>query len=135
MLYIDQPAGTGFSYVTNPEGYVKNERTIGMELWNMMLKFYELYPKYANLDLYIFGESYGKKYYFIKHVMFIMTDSVIILSICTCTAGHYIPATAQVILESNSIYDKNLKAIGIGNGWVDPYVQYNAYAKVYIIII
>ena len=31
-----------------------------MELWNMMLKFYELYPKYANLDLYIFGESYGK---------------------------------------------------------------------------
>jgi serine carboxypeptidase-like clade 4 len=31
-----------------------------MELWNMMLKFYELYPKYTNLDLYIFGESYGK---------------------------------------------------------------------------
>lgn len=47
------------------------------------------------------------------------------------TAGHYIPAAAQVILESNSIYDKNLKGIGIGNGWVDPYVQYNAYAKVY----
>ena len=49
-------------------------------------------------------------------------------------AGHYIPATAQVILESNSIYNKNLKAIGIGNGWVDPYVQYNAYAKVYCIM-
>ena len=60
ILFIDQPAGTGFSYVTNPDGYVKNEQTIGMELWNMMLKFYELYPKYANLDLYIFGESYGK---------------------------------------------------------------------------
>ena len=40
------------------------------------------------------------------------------------------PATAQVILESNSVYTKNLKGIGIGNGWVDPYVQYNAYAKV-----
>ena len=35
ILYIDQPAGTGFSYVSNPDGYVKN-------------------------DLYIFGESYGK---------------------------------------------------------------------------
>ena len=45
-------------------------------------------------------------------------------------AGHYIPATAQVILESNSIYTKNLKGIGIGNGWVDPYIQYAAYAKV-----
>ena len=45
-------------------------------------------------------------------------------------AGHYVPATAQVILESNSVYAKNLKGIGIGNGWVDPYIQYNAYAKV-----
>ena len=66
ILFIDQPAGTGFSYVTNPDGYVKNETTIGIELWNMMLKFYELYPKYANLDLYIFGESYGKLLIFLK---------------------------------------------------------------------
>ena len=48
----------------------------------------------------------------------------------TLAAGHYVPATAQVILESNSVYAKNLKGIGIGNGWVDPYIQYNAYAKV-----
>lgn len=48
----------------------------------------------------------------------------------SCPAGHYVPATAQIILESNSIYTKNLKGIGIGNGWVDPYVQYPAYAKV-----
>ena len=46
------------------------------------------------------------------------------------SAGHYVPATAQIILESNSIYTKNLKGIGIGNGWVDPYIQYNTYAKV-----
>ena len=89
----------------------------------MMLKFYELYPKYANLDLYIFGESYGKR-------LMISTASCVNLRINYISAGHYIPATAQIILESNSIYDKNLKAIGIGNGWVDPYVQYNAYAKV-----
>ena len=59
MLFIDQPAGTGFSYVTNPLGYVKTERTIGVELWTMLMQFYQLYPKYSNLDLYIFGESYG----------------------------------------------------------------------------
>jgi carboxypeptidase C (cathepsin A) len=34
-----------------------------------------------------------------------------------------------VIVESNSIYAKNLKGIGIGNGWVDPYLQYAAYAQ------
>lgn len=61
LLYIDQPAGTGFSYVSNPLGYVTNERTIGIELWTMLQEFYHKYPKYANLDLYIVGESYGEK--------------------------------------------------------------------------
>ncbi|XP_064395580.1 serine carboxypeptidase S10 family member 1-like [Halichondria panicea] len=102
VMFIDQPVGTGFSYVTSPLGYVTNEKTIGKELWTMIQEFYTLYPKYANLDLYIVGESY---------------------------AGHYVPATAQVILESNSVYVKNLKGIGIGNGWVDPYIQYQAYAQ------
>ena len=61
LLFIDQPAGTGFSYVTNPLGYVTNERTIGTELWTMLQEFYSRYPKYANLDLYIVGESYGER--------------------------------------------------------------------------
>lgn len=60
LLYVDQPAGTGFSYVSNPLGYVTNERTIGTELWTMIMQFYSKYPKYSNLDLYIVGESYGK---------------------------------------------------------------------------
>lgn len=42
------------------------------------------------------------------------------------------PATGQVIVESNSVYAKNLKGIGIGNGWVDPYLQYAAYGKVHV---
>lgn len=55
----------------------------------------------------------------------------------TCThtspihaAGHYVPATAQIIVESNSEHAKNLKGIGIGNGWVDPKLQYGAYSEV-----
>lgn len=102
LLYVDQPAGTGFSYVTSPFGYVTNEREIATELWDFIRQFYALYPKYSMLDLYVFGESY---------------------------AGHYVPATGQVIVESNSVYAKNLKGIAIGNGWVDPYLQYAAYGK------
>jgi carboxypeptidase C (cathepsin A) len=104
LLYVDQPAGTGFSFVTNPLGYVTNERQIATELWDFIRQFYGLYPKYSTLDLYVFGESY---------------------------AGHYVPATGQVIVESNSIYAKNLKGLGIGNGWVDPYLQYAAYGEVH----
>lgn len=59
-----------------------------------------------------------------------MINCVVHLFILLAAAGHYVPATAQVIIESNSVYSKNLKGIGIGNGWVDPYVQYGAYAKV-----
>ena len=50
-----------FYLIFNPLGYVTNERTIGTELWTMIQEFYSRYPKYANLDLYIVGESYGEK--------------------------------------------------------------------------
>lgn len=60
LLYVDQPAGTGFSYVTSPFGYVTNEREIATELWDFIRQFYSLYPKYSMLDLYVFGESYGE---------------------------------------------------------------------------
>ena len=32
----------------------------------MVQEFYQKYPKYANLDLYILGESYGKTWHIIK---------------------------------------------------------------------
>lgn len=102
VMFVDQPAGTGFSYVSNPLGYVTNERQVGTELWTLLQEFYKQHSKYSGLDLFIVGESY---------------------------AGHYVPATAQVIVESNSVFAKNLKGIGIGNGWVDPLLQYPAYAK------
>ncbi|KAL5484491.1 hypothetical protein EMCRGX_G021002 [Ephydatia muelleri] len=102
VLYIDNPGGTGFSYVKNSQGYVTDERTIANELWDLIRAFYGLYPKYANLKLYITGESY---------------------------AGHYVPALGQVIVESNSPYAKNLQGLAIGNGWVDPLIQYQSYAQ------
>ena len=61
LLYVDQPAGTGFSFVTSPFGYETNERQIATELWDLIRQFYRLYPKYSTLDLYVFGESYGEK--------------------------------------------------------------------------
>jgi len=64
-------------------------------------------------------------------------------------AGHYVPAFGAEIVKSNSLYAKNLKGVGkyklclsaqlsqcnvdisgIGNGWVDPKIQYGAYAEV-----
>ena len=102
LLYVDQPVGTGFSYPENPLGIETNEKTISRELTVFLEEFYEKYPKYAKLPLYIIGESY---------------------------AGHYVPAFSAYILKNSSTVTQNLKGIGIGNGWVDPKQQYPAYTQ------
>lgn len=102
LLYVDQPVGTGFSYVSDPLKYDTNEKEIATAMSDFLLEFYSKYPKYSKLDLYIIGESY---------------------------AGHYVPAIGQFIVQSQPSFAKNLKGIGIGNGWVDPYIQYKAYAE------
>jgi carboxypeptidase C (cathepsin A) len=106
LLYIDQPVGTGFSYADSPLDYETNEDTIAQDLYVFMQNFFLLYPQYSKLPFYIMGESY---------------------------AGHYVPAFAYRTLVGNQkkegLFHINLNGIGIGNGWVDPYIQYAAYPE------
>jgi len=101
LLYVDQPVGTGFSYANSD--YVHDEAHVGVEMYTFLVRFLEKYPQYAKLDFYVVGESYG---------------------------GHYVPTVADYIQKGNAINPQthiNLKGIGIGNGWVDPLVQYGSY--------
>jgi len=43
-------------------------------------------------------------------------------------AGHYIPAIAYYLINNVTNLTLNLSGIAIGNGWVDPYLQYPAFA-------
>jgi len=66
--------------------------------------FIKKYPKYSKLDFYLVGESY---------------------------AGHYVPAVAQRYLHGNQKKEGipiPIQGIGVGNGWVDPKIQYIDYA-------
>jgi len=104
LLYVDQPVGTGFSYADHVEDYVVDETQIANDMYTFLLEFFQMYPQYAELDFYITGESY---------------------------AGHYIPAIAYRIVTGNQNDTKfqiKLKGVAIGNGWVDPLIQYGAYA-------
>lgn len=65
-----------------------------------MLGFLADHPELAGRDFYITGESY---------------------------AGHYIPAIAYHLLYEVET-GLNMKGIAIGDGLVDPYNQYPAYA-------
>ncbi|CAL1374421.1 unnamed protein product [Linum trigynum] len=87
MLYLEAPAGVGFSYSANESFYgsvndtiTANDNFVFLRQW--LVKF----PEYKKRDLFITGESY---------------------------AGHYIPQLAQLIVESGS--NLSLKGIAIGN--------------------
>jgi len=104
MIWIDSPVGTGFSYVKG-DNYATDEQTIANDLYIALQQFlFQLQPSYSANPFYIFGESYG---------------------------GKYVPWLASTVLKNNQSPKSgkkiNLKGIGIGNGWVDPYYQTASY--------
>jgi len=102
LLYVDQPAGTGFSYIENTDGYVTDEAQVAVDMYTFLTNFFKKYPQYENLPFYVTGESYG---------------------------GHYVPAISAYIMLQNKVNQMqiNLKGAAVGNGWVDPYYQSEAY--------
>ncbi|KAJ1673797.1 hypothetical protein EV182_004537 [Spiromyces aspiralis] len=115
VIFLDQPLNVGFSYGNN----VFNSIDAGKDVNAFLQLFLETFPEYENSPLHVFGESYG---------------------------GHYVPAIAKAIYEFNkdlaskdslgllSVAEKSLRTlplttIGIGNGLVDPLIQYKYYGK------
>jgi len=64
--------------------------------------FVAAHPEFKGRDFYIAGESY---------------------------AGHYIPAISHYLAFNTTDLTLNFKGVAIGNGWVDPVVQYPQYAE------
>lgn len=63
VLFIDNPVGVGFSYVSNNETKLpSNGHEIGKDLYNFLKIFLEdRHPEFKNVSVYVFGESYGGK--------------------------------------------------------------------------
>ncbi|EAS31702.3 pheromone-processing carboxypeptidase KEX1 [Coccidioides immitis RS] len=106
ILFVDQPVGTGFSYV-NTNSYIHELDEMASHFVTFLEKWFELFPEYEHDDLYFAGESY---------------------------AGQYIPYIAKAILDRNKNTTTqaqnrlwNLKGLLIGNGWISPVEQYQAY--------
>ncbi|KAJ7579750.1 Alpha/Beta hydrolase protein [Mycena floridula] len=97
MVFVDQPAGTGFSY-TSTNHYVHTFDEAALQLVEFMRNFYKVFPEYHRMDTYLGGESF---------------------------AGQWIPYFANGILDSN--LGIALKGAAIGNGWLDARTQYPAY--------
>ncbi|TGZ82768.1 alpha/beta-hydrolase [Ascodesmis nigricans] len=104
LLFVDQPVGTGFSYV-NTDAYLHELDEMAKHFIIFLEKFFDLFPHYEDDDLYFAGESY---------------------------AGQHIPYIADAIIKRNAANPRsrpwNLKGLLIGNGWIDPEPQYLSYA-------
>ncbi|KAI9789677.1 MAG: Cell death protease [Peltula sp. TS41687] len=102
LLFVDQPVGTGFSYV-NTDSYIHELKEMADQFIVFLERFFALFPEYEHDDIYFAGESY---------------------------AGQHIPYIAQAILnrnEKNQEHKWALQGLLIGNGWIAPTEQYLSY--------
>ncbi|CAF0883649.1 unnamed protein product [Didymodactylos carnosus] len=99
LLFIDNPVGTGYSFTNNDAGYAKSEDDVANDLYSALTQFFLVYYEYQSSPFYITGESY---------------------------AGKYVPSISYKIHVENpqAKVKINLKGICIGDGWTDPYSQY-----------
>jgi serine carboxypeptidase 1 len=61
VLFVDNPVGTGYSYVDHNKHLTKNNKQIARDLIELLRGFYVALPEFRTVPLHIFGESYGGK--------------------------------------------------------------------------
>lgn len=62
MLYIEQPAGVGFSVCASEESCVWNDNNVGAANLETLVKWLDKWPEYKENDLFLSGESYAGIY-------------------------------------------------------------------------
>ena len=102
-LVIDQPAGTGLSFVDDPECLADDVEQSTARLYAGIQQLLTQWPKYRDREVFLFGESFG---------------------------GIYVPHLAHKILSGNGSGEPHidLQGIGIGSAWVNPVVQQSTIA-------
>jgi carboxypeptidase C (cathepsin A) len=106
VIWLDQPAGVGFSYVLSKRGAATTMKQVAADALKFMLQWFDDHIDYSHNDFYIFGDSY---------------------------AGHFVTAIAHEIHYANQnpadddFTSIKLKGIGIQNGLVNPIAQFPEY--------
>ncbi|GAB2291296.1 hypothetical protein Dimus_025555 [Dionaea muscipula] len=61
MLYLDTPAGAGFSYARSPSAYDVDDTQAAAHIYEFLRKWLIGHPSYVRVPLYIAGDSYAGK--------------------------------------------------------------------------
>lgn len=106
VLFIDSPAGTGFSTAPSPDAITANEHDVARDLYEALVMFFTE-DAYTSRPLYIAGESYAGKY--------------------VPALGYYILSNAQRLRLNTEPPLFELHGVAIGNGLTHPVVQVLTY--------
>ena len=97
MLYLESPAGIGFSYTNTPEDLIDpSDNKTAEDNYMFLVKWLERFPEYKGREFFISGQSY---------------------------AGHYGPQLAELILQRNKQTFINLQGLFLGNPALDRDVE------------
>jgi hypothetical protein len=94
ILYVEQPAGVGFSFADTDEDLVTDDKTSAADNYELVLQFLKRFPERQSNPFYVASESYG---------------------------GHYMPQLTLEILKKNTDDFINFKGFLVGNPYVDPF--------------
>lgn len=61
LLFVDNPVGTGFSYVKKDGMYAKDLTTVASDMMVLLESFFNCRQEFQTIPFYIFSESYGGK--------------------------------------------------------------------------
>ncbi|XP_023311819.1 retinoid-inducible serine carboxypeptidase-like [Anoplophora glabripennis] len=95
VLFVDNPVGTGYSYVDIRDALTTTNRQIAEDFVEFLKGFYQAVPSFKEVPVYIFCESYGGK----------MTAEIALV-------------LYQEIQKGN--IESKLKGIGLGDSWISP---------------
>jgi carboxypeptidase C (cathepsin A) len=97
MVFIEAPAGVGFSYSDNEDDYKTGDDQTANDNYDLIQGFLKRFPEYSKNSLYITSGSYG---------------------------GHYMPTLAKVIVDQNKAGSQpvlNFKGFAVGNPYTNFY--------------
>lgn len=89
VLYLEAPAGVGFSYSNTSSDYKTGDNKTAYDNFAALKVFFRNYPEYSSNDFYISGESYG---------------------------GVYVPTLSYTIFTHQDEMNFNMKGFLVGNG-------------------
>jgi len=94
VLFLDQPVGTGWSYVDDESLLTRNNSEIAKDVVTLLAAFFGAYPALATAPFFIFSESYGGK----------MTATI---------------ANALLAAKAAGGISINLRGIAMGDSWIN----------------